>query len=192
MADEPLISVAAAARQVGVNKSTLHRQIADKKVRSHDGMVRLSEVYEDRAKNIDAAIWLNRPKKKGAQPAAPLHATTHSDDDQETGDGTVEIDGKVLDINTAKALKETYLGRLAQLQFEQKSDSLVQSDVVHKAVFDLFRRNRDSWSNWTAQVSPMMAAELGVDQVTLAVVMEKYVRQQLADQSQSALRLPGA
>jgi hypothetical protein len=186
MAEEPLISIAAAAREIGLNKSTLSRQVKSGAIRSHDGMVRLSEVYEDRVKNIDATIWSNRTKKGAAQTDAPLHATVGGDDLRK-----VKIDGVVLDINAAKALKETYLGRLAQLKFEQESAGLVQRDAVHKAVFDLFRRNRDSWTNWTAQVSPMMAAALGVDQVKLAVVMEEYVRQQLAEHSQSALRIPG-
>jgi hypothetical protein len=195
---EPLISIAAAAREIGLNKSTLSRQIKAGSIRSHGGFVRLSEVLEDRANNIDAAVWENRQKTSAA---APLHATLHAtpdplhatadDDDPEADDevGTVLIDGVALPISKAKALKETYLARLRKLEFEVKSGSLVEADVVHRAVFDLARQDRDSWSNWPARVSPLMASELGVEQVTLAVVLEKYVREQLAERSQSALRI---
>jgi hypothetical protein len=191
MGTEPLISLGKAAKEVGINKSTLSRQIKAGSIRSHDGKVRLSEVLEDRANNIATAI--RDVAKAPVAPAnpIPLHDAT-ADDATEGETGTVIIDGKTLEINAAKALKETYLGRLAQLKFEQESGNLVQADIVHKAVFDLFRRNRDSWSNWTAQVSPMIAAALGVDQVKLAVVMEEYVRKQLAEHSKWALRLPGA
>ena len=184
MADEPLISIAAAAREIGLNKSTLSRQVASGAIRSHDGKVKLSEVYEDRAKNIDAAIWSNRPKK-GAASRAPLHATSVAEDDADDPD-TVEIDGVVLDINAAKALKETYLGRLAKLKFKVESGTLVDADAVHKAVFELSRQDRDAWSNWPAQVSPLMASELGVDQVALSVILERYVREHLAERSRSA------
>lgn len=195
MAEEPLITIAAAAREVGLNKSTLSRQVASGAIRSHGGKVKLSEVYEDRAKNIDAAIWSNRPKKNAA-PQVPLHATPHATaaaneaGDSSDPDNTVEIDGRVLDINAAKALKETYLGRLAKLKFKVESGTLVEAEVVHRAVFELSRQDRDAWSNWPAQVSPLMASELGIDQVALAVVLEKYVREHLAEQSRSAtLRL---
>jgi hypothetical protein len=184
MADEPLISIAAAAREIGLNKSTLSRQVESGKIRSHDGKVRLSEVYEDRAKNIDAAIWSNRPKKNGTASHAPSHATDPKDEDGDPD--TVEIDGVVLDINSAKALKETYLGRLAKLKFKVESGTLVEADAVHRAVFELSRQDRDAWSNWPAQVSPLMASELGIDQVALAVILERYVREHLTDRSRSA------
>jgi hypothetical protein len=184
---EPLISLGKAAKEIGINKSTLSRQIKAGSIRSHGGKVRLSEVLEDRANNI--AVAIRNVTKATVAPADPhpLHATVGGDDLR-----TVEIDGEILEINAAKALKETYLGRLAQLKFEEESGNLVQADVVHKAVFDLLRLTRDSWSNWPAQVSPMMAAALGVDPVKLAVVMEEYVRKQLAEHSKWALRLPGA
>lgn len=172
---EPLISIAAASREIGLNKSTLSRQVNSGAVRSHDGKVRLSEVYEDRAKNIDAAIWSNRRK------AGKAHATVGGDDLN-----GVEIDGQIFDINAAKALKETYLGRLAQLKFKVESDDLVDQEAVHKAVFALSRQDRDAWSNWPARVAPLIASELGVDQVALAVTLERYVREHLAEQSRSA------
>jgi hypothetical protein len=188
MGEEPLISIAAAAREVGLNKSTLSRQVASGAIRSHGGKVKLSEVYEDRVKNIDATIWSNRPKKT-ATAANPAHAPLHATPDGEPGGDqpkTVEIDGKVLDINSAKALKETYLGRLAKLKFKTESAALVDADAVHRAVFELSRQDRDAWSNWPARTSPLMASELGVDQVKLAVILERYVREHLAEQSRSA------
>jgi len=164
---EPLISLSEAARKIGLNKSTLSRQVKAGTIRSHDGKVRLSEVLEDRANNI--AVALREPVASGATSAV--------------------IDGVVMSINDAKALKETYLARSAKLKFETDSKNLVDVDVVHKAVFDLARRDRDSWSNWPARVSPLMASEIGVDQVALAVVLEKYVREHLAERSESALRI---
>jgi hypothetical protein len=51
--DDPLISIAAAAQNLGLNRSTLTRQVNEGSIRAHGGKVRLSEVIEDRAKNIN-------------------------------------------------------------------------------------------------------------------------------------------
>ena len=50
---EPLVSIAAAARAVGISRQTLHEQVKLRAVRSHGGKVRVSEVRRDRAANID-------------------------------------------------------------------------------------------------------------------------------------------
>ena len=49
---ESLISIAAAARELGLNRSTLTRQIKKGAVRSHEGKVILVEVIADRGVNI--------------------------------------------------------------------------------------------------------------------------------------------
>lgn len=198
--DDPLISITECARNIGINKSTLSRQIKSGLIRSHDGAVRLSEVLEDRANNIDKAIWANRSKDKSTPTGAPLHATTpdtealHAtldDEADESDDDEVITDDGAMPLGKAKALKETYLARLRRLEFQQKSGRLVDADAAKKAIFDLSRQDRDSWSNWPSRVSPLIAAELGVDQVKLAVVLEKHVREQLSERAQPTLRLAG-
>jgi hypothetical protein len=191
--DDPLISISEAARKVGINKSTLSRQVKSGAIRSHDGLVRLSEVLEDRAKNIDASIWANRDKRRApdalhatATPLVSLHATPEDDGDDEA---EVIVDGEAMPLGKAKALKETYLARLRRLEFEVKSSRLVDADAAKKAVFDLSRQDRDSWANWPSRVAPLIAAELGVDLVKLAVVLEKHVREQLAERAQPTLRI---
>lgn len=199
MADDALIGVTQAARELGLSHSTLSRQVKAGLIRSHDGKVKLSEVLEDRANNIDASIWQARKKPGAADDGHSVHAPTeavhapagsvHAPSNTDDADDVVFVDGEAMPLGKAKALKETYLARLRKLEFEVKSGTLVDAETVKKAVFDLSRQDRDSWANWPARVSPLMAAELGVDQVKLAVVLEKYVRQQLAERAQPALRL---
>ena len=210
--DDPLIGIREAARQIGINHSTLSRQVKAGLIRSHDGLVRLSEVLEDRATNIDNSLWAHR-KKGGKEPAsavvhappdaekvvhAPIeagdevvHAPLVDDEveDEEDDETEVIVDGKAMPLAMAKALKETYLARLRKLEFEVKSRRLVDADSVRKMVFDLSRQDRDSWTNWPSRVAPLMAAELGVDLVKLAVILEQYVREQLAERAQPTLRL---
>jgi hypothetical protein len=188
--DDDLISISEAARKIGLNKSTLIRQVKSEKIRSHNGKVRLSEVLEDRAANIEEAIGGGVKASLGAE---PMHASVHaSTDDAANGDidddAQIIVDGEAMPIGKAKALKETYLARLRKLEFETKSERLIDADTAKKMVFELSRADRDAWTNWPAQVSPLIAAELGVPLVALAVILEKYVRQHLSERGDPTLR----
>lgn len=193
--DEPLISIPAAARAVGVNRSTLGRQVKAGLVRSHQGKVRLSEVKQDRANNLDPTIWAGRGKK--TEPDARMvhapkqrHATAmHAPSSDPTAEP--DADSSNTPLGKAKTLKESYLAKIRELEFETRSGRLVDAEAVRKAVFNLARQDRDSWSNWPSRVAPLMAAELGVDVVKLGVILEKHVRDHLTERGQPALRLAG-
>lgn len=55
MNGEHSLSIAAAARAIGVSRQTLWGQVRSGAVRSHDGRVYLSEVKADRKRNVDPA-----------------------------------------------------------------------------------------------------------------------------------------
>lgn len=99
--------------------------------------------------------------------------------------------GELVSYAEAQRRKENYLARLRQLEFEIKSGKLVDAEAARKAVFELSRQDRDSWANWPSRVAPLIAAELGVDLVKLAVILEKHVRDQLAERAQPTLRMAG-
>jgi len=194
MVDDPLIGITEAARRIGINHSTLSRQIKSGQVRSHDGKVRLSEVLEDRANNIDASIWDARRRNAEPDvhaPSSPVHAPDDADYGPEPDDdaGTVLVDGVALPIAKAKALKETYLARLRKLEFDEKSGVLVSGETVEKLAFEWERQTRDYWANWPSQAGPIMAPELGVDQVKLVIILEQAVRRHLEERAVTALRL---
>jgi hypothetical protein len=84
MNDEPLIGITAAARQIGVSHSTISRQVKLGQVRSHKGKVRLSEVLQDRANNIDNTIWMFRKKNKQTKSGPGRHAVHAADNAADT------------------------------------------------------------------------------------------------------------
>ena len=126
---DPLISIKAAAEKIGVNRSTLSRQVRDKQVRSHKGKVRLSEVLEDRANNIDLS---RSARHRGALDEADEHVASPLVDAtpplDATPDEPVLVDGQVLPFKEARALKETYLARLRQLQYRREIGEVVPID----------------------------------------------------------------
>lgn len=137
-----LLSVTDAAVKIGVNRSTLFRQIKSGAVRSHEGKVLLSELLADRAANIDLTRSRRRAGDIDQLPDAVSHATPvapemHSDatpPPDATGDEDdatpVIVDGRPMAYADARALKETYLAKLKQLEFETKSGALVPVEEV--------------------------------------------------------------
>jgi hypothetical protein len=56
-------------------------------------------------------------------------------------------------------------------------------------VFKLARDERDAWVNWPARVAAMMAAELEFDAHKLHTVLERPVREHLAELAEVRLSL---
>jgi len=160
MAENDLIPPAQAAEQLGLAKSTLSRQIKAGLVRSHAGRVRLSEVVEDRARNV----------RHRTPPAS---------------------DGASSSFARARADKEASLAQLRRIEVAVKDGRLVDAATVHRKVFELARGERDALLNWPSRVVALIAAEIGADQVKLAVVLEKHVREYLAERAEPHLRLAG-
>ncbi len=168
---DPLISVPAAAKAVGVDRSVLGKQVRQGFVRSHDGKVRLSEVLADRAANIDlgrskrrdGAIDKPAANARAAKAAAPVavdHADDHeaADDDDDDGDGgAVMVDGVPVSYADARALKETYLAKLKQLEYEAKRGE--QAPI--KAMLDRLDRDYAVVRERLLTVPGKMSGQLG-------------------------------
>lgn len=193
---EPLISISEAARQIGINKSTLSRQVESRAIRSHDGKVRLSEVVADRSANVNLAQSRRRSAKAkppAAAAAGPKNATTGArgatkpNADATGGDDDLElVDGKLVTFSQAQRIKENYLARQRALEFEVAAGRLVDRAAATKLFFEKARQFRDAWLNWPARISTLMASDLGVEDRKLAEVMTKYVRQHLTELGEPA------
>jgi hypothetical protein len=179
------ISIAAAAKAIGINKSTLSRQVRGGAIRSKDGKVKLAEVLEDRANNID----LNQ-SRRAAQASLPLKPKAvagdggegqEADDLADIDDLEVLVDGKVMKFAQAQALKETYLAKTRRLEFLEKVGTLVSRAAAETLFFETARDLRDAWSSWGARVATLMAADLGVDARLVAETLSRYVQEHLAE-----------
>jgi IS30 family transposase len=74
MTEKALVSVAEAARNIGVHRSTLIRQIARGQIRNWGGMVRVSEVIADRAANVRSPSLRVQRRPKQSAGSGLLHA----------------------------------------------------------------------------------------------------------------------
>jgi hypothetical protein len=83
----------------------------------------------------------------------------------------------------AQRQKEIHLAEKHRLDKEEREGRLVDREAAERLFFHTHRLTRDRWQNWIPRVAPLVAADLGIDQVKLAVVLEKYVRQELVEQA---------
>ncbi|MCK1402035.1 hypothetical protein IVB45_17470 [Bradyrhizobium sp. 4] len=187
-----LISISEAARKIGVNKSTLSRQVESGAVRSHDGKVVLAQVLEDRQNNVNLSQSRRRPAKLKGTKAATKPRTVASADatpgrpdatpGTDAADGDFEqqlAEGRMLPFAGAQRVKENYLARQRAVDFEKDVGRLVERAAANKAFFDQARELRDAWLAWPVRVVTLMASDLEVDDRKLVEVLTKYVRQHL-------------
>lgn len=87
---------------------------------------------------------------------------------------------EMVDYAVALQRKENYLALLRQLEYEQKSGSLVDLDTARAILFEEFRAQRDAWLNWPTRVGPILAADLGVEADRVTEALTAHVHKQIA------------
>jgi hypothetical protein len=81
----------------------------------------------------------------------------------------------------ARTANEVLKAQERRLRLQQMKGELVGRAKAVAQVFRLAREERDAWVNWPARVAAMMAAELEVDMHKLHTVLERHVRDRLAE-----------
>jgi hypothetical protein len=179
VAGDDLITVRACAKLLTppISHTTLLRQIESGAIRSHPGgKVRLIEVLEDRAKNIDLSKSKGK-RKKGASPAADDGAGAELGQQLEM----VEVDGQLLSFADAQKLKENYIARKHHLDYLAKCRAVVDRRAAEDAFFALARQIRDAWTTWAPRISTLLAAELNTDAALLSEALSRHVHQHLSE-----------
>jgi hypothetical protein len=81
----------------------------------------------------------------------------------------------------ARTAHEIAKAHLARLRLQRLKGELVDSARATALVFRLAREERDSWLNWPARVSALIAADLGVETHAVQKAIETHVRSHLAE-----------
>jgi hypothetical protein len=148
--NQDIMTLRAAAKRLGINVSTLSRQIKAGAIRRRpDGRVSLRAVIQDRARHVEAL---------------EVEALA--------GDGRMTL-------LEARTLKENALAKLRDLDFRVKSGELADCEEMGRQVFGYFRTLRDMVQNWPSRVSALLAAESGADRIKLEIEMERQIRELL-------------
>ena len=143
----PLLSLRAYAKHRGVSLAAVQKAIHSGRITPNtDGLI-----DSERAD----AEWnaKTRPGQRRTRPAAV------------TPREAAEAPAAGLDYFRARAIRESYLARLAKIEFEERIAKVVDRDEVQVAAFTRGRVVRDNMLNIPDRVAATLAAESDVDRV---------------------------
>ncbi|CAE6811659.1 hypothetical protein R69746_05649 [Paraburkholderia aspalathi] len=137
---------------------------------------------EGNAKGANPSANSSHPVRTPAKVRTEALAAVRDDEDLPDAAERLLRSGKVEMVDYAKALekKENYLALLRQLEYEQKSGSLVELDTASAILFEESRALRDAWLNWPSRVGPILAAELGIEADRVTEALTAHVHSQIA------------
>jgi hypothetical protein len=186
------------ARQIGLSETAVRRaEKAGRIKREPDGSWDLAKVKAAWSGNTDQALQRPSPTERSGRsrraslkpvPEAAVGAVR--DTLREHGE---PVSAGGMTFMQARTANEVMKAQERRLRLQQMKGELIDRAKAVAQVFRLAREERDAWVNWPARVAAMMVAELsaswsdsagptvGVDQHQLHTVLERHVREHLAE-----------
>jgi hypothetical protein len=173
------------ARQLGVSDTAVRRaEKAGRIKREPDGSWDLTKVRAAWSGNMDQAQ--QRPAPSGRSPGGrralkpvPEAAVGAVRDTLREHGELVSAGG--MTFMQARTANEVLKAQERRVRLQRMKGELVDRAKTVAHVFRLARDERDAWVNWPARVAAMIAAELEVDPHQAHTVLERHVRNHLAE-----------
>jgi hypothetical protein len=185
------------ARQLGVSETAVRRaEKAGRIRREADGFWDPAKVEATWSDNTDQAQQRlrrrrsDKPRRAALKPVPEAAVGAVRDTLREHGE---PVSAGGMTFMQARTANEVLKAQERRLRLQQMKGDLVDRAKAVAQVFRLAREERDAWVNWPARVAAMMVAELSasssdaaggavqVDQHSLHTVLERYVREHLAE-----------
>ena len=178
----------ALARHIGVSETAVRRaEKAGRIRREPDGGWDLARVKAAWAGNTDpaqqrgdssAGNGSRRAVRRAVKPVPEAALGAVRDTLREHGE---PVSAGAMTFMQARTANEVLKAQERRLRLQQMKGELVDRAKAVAQVFRLARDERDAWVNWPARVAAMIAAELEVDPHKLHTVLERHVRDHLAE-----------
>jgi hypothetical protein len=173
------------ARQLGVSETAVRRaEKAGRIKREPDGGWDLARVKAAWSDNTDQAQQRSargvRPavKRRALKPVPEAALGAVRETLREHGES---IAAGAMTFMQARTANEVLKAQERRVRLQRMKGELVDRAKAVAQVFRLARDERDAWVNWPARVAAMLAAELEVDPHQLHTVLERHVRDHLAE-----------
>ena len=176
------------ARQLGVSETAVRRaEKAGRIRREADGAWDPAKVKAAWSDNTDPAQQRSEPSagngsrraaRRTVKPVPEAALGAVRDTLREHGE---PIAAGGMTFMQARTANEVLKAQERRVRLQRMKGELVDRAKAVAQVFRLARDERDAWVNWPARVAAMMAAELEVDTHKLHTVLERHVRDHLAE-----------
>ena len=167
----------ALARHIGVSETAVRRaEKAGRIRREPDGAWDLARVQAAWSSNTGRAQQRRQHGAMKPVPEAAVGAVRETL--REHGE---PVSAGSMTFMQARTANEVLKAQERRVRLQRMKGELVDRVKAVAQVFRLARDEPDAWVNWPARVAAMMAAELEVDQHRLHTVLERHVRDHLAE-----------
>src|SRR5579859_4787593 len=164
---EPM-SLRAYARHRGVSLRAVQKALASGRINAREDGRLDAEVSDANWARNTAPRPQPSSTPAAARPAKPAaaHQSAHHHADTQRREPTEPLKVESgLEYSKARAVRETYMARLAKIDFEVRTEKLVSADEVRVASFTRFRQFRDGMLNIPDRLAAVLAAETNPRQV---------------------------
>ena len=156
------MSLRAYARHRGVSLRAVQKAIASGRISARaDGLVDAPTADASCARNTaPRPIPAAKPAKRPVIVPTPEGAHHHAEPRQAAREPVEppKLESG-LEYSKARAVKESYLARLAKIDFEERTEKLVSRDEMKVAAFNRYRTFRDGMLNIPDRLAAVLAAE---------------------------------
>ena len=186
--DGQTISNRELARRLGVSETAVRRaEKAGRIGREADGFWDLTKVQAAWSGNTDQAQQRRspgpgqpraRPTRTAMKPVPEAAVGAVRDTLRESGE---PVSAGGMTFMQARTANEVLKAQERRVRLQRMKGELVDRARTVAQVFKLARDERDAWVNWPARVAALVAAELEIDAHKLHTVLERQVREHLAE-----------
>ncbi len=180
------LSIRAYARHRGVSHVAVKKAIDSGRITPEaDGTLDPQRADVEWAKNTEAP--------RAGTRARPVRATVP----QETtgsapaGDTHTALPTGGASLLQARTVNEVVKAQTNKVRLAQLKGELVDRAQAIAHVFKLARAEREAWINWPNRITPILAAELGIDEHTLFVALDVAVRVHLEELGEFVPKVDG-
>jgi hypothetical protein len=176
------------ARRIGVSETAVRRaENAGRIGREADGSWDLAKVQAAWSSNTDPSQQRRSlgpaqprggPVRVAMKPVPEAAVGAVRDTLRESGE---PVSAGGMTFMQARTANEVLKAQERRVRLQRMKGELVDRAKAVAQVFKLARDERDAWVNWPARVAAVMAAELDVDAHKLHTVLERQVREHLAE-----------
>jgi hypothetical protein len=171
----PVLSQSAFAKAAGVSRGRVSQMVAAGLPVDANGRIDVDAGRAWIAQNVNADMRRGGGRKKGTKVKAARPTA---------------VDGTMATISNLRGFVLARQARLLDHELKRKNGEVVDKAEAERAIFGRARMERDGWLGFASRAAAVLAAEAGVDPGRSFPVLDRLVREHLAELASTPLFEP--